>query len=87
MTDEYKTIFSIGETPMSIAVSVRLPEQLAFELGEVACATERSKSFVIQKALEAYFEEQADLQIALDRLNDPTDTVISLEAMRSELAL
>jgi hypothetical protein len=42
---------------------------------------------VIQKALEAYLEEKADLQIALDRLNDPADAVISLEAMRSELGL
>jgi len=70
---------------MSIAVSVRLPDRLAAELAEVASATERSKSFVVQKALEAYLKEQADLQIALDRLNGPTDPVISLEDMRSEL--
>ena len=72
---------------MSVAVSVRLPDRLAAELGEVASATERSRSFVIQKALEAYLDEQADLQIALDRLNDPADAVISLDAMRSELGL
>ncbi len=72
---------------MSVAVSVRLPDRLAAELGEVASATERSKSFVIQKALEAYLEERADLQIALDRLNDPTDVIVSLEDMRSELGL
>lgn len=72
---------------MSTAVSVRLPDRLAAELGEVASATERSKSFVIQKALEAYIEEQADLQIALDRLNDPTDVIISLQDMRSELGV
>lgn len=45
---------------MSVAVSVRLPDRLVAELGEVASATERSKSFVIQQALEAYLEEQAD---------------------------
>lgn len=72
---------------MSVPVSVRLPEQLAVELSEVASAAERSKSYVIQKALEAYLEEHADLQIALDRLNDPSDTIISLEDMRSELGL
>lgn len=72
---------------MSVAVSVRLPDRLAAELGQVASATERSKSFVLQKALEAYLEEQADLQIALDRLNDPTDVIISLEEMRSGLGL
>ena len=72
---------------MSVAVSVRLPDRLAAELGEVASATERSRSFVIQKALEGYLEEQADLQVALDRLNDPTDPVIALEDMRSELGV
>ncbi len=72
---------------MSIAVSVRLPDKLAAELGEVARISERSKSFLIQKALEAYLDDQADLQISIDRLRDPTDPVISLDDMRSELDL
>ena len=72
---------------MSVALSVRLPNRLAAELEEIATATERSKSFVMQKALEAYLMEQADLQVALDRLNDSTDAVISPEAMRAELDL
>lgn len=72
---------------MSKAISIRLPDKLAQELGEVAGATERSKSFVIQKALEAYLDEQAELQVALDRLNDPTDEVISVDQMRSEIDL
>jgi RHH-type rel operon transcriptional repressor/antitoxin RelB len=72
---------------MSVAFSVRLSDRLAAELDEVAATTERSKSFVIQKALEAYLEEQADLQIALDRLNNPADGVISLDEMRAELGL
>ncbi len=72
---------------MSVAISVRLPDVLAKELAEVSVASERSKSFVLQKALEAYLEEQADLQISLDRLNDPTDAIISMEAMRSELGI
>jgi len=70
---------------MSVAVSVRLPERLAAELDEAAVATERSRSFLVQKALEAYLGEQADLQIALDRLRNPADPVISLEEMRAEL--
>lgn len=72
---------------MSVAVSVRLPDFLAKELTEVSAASERSKSFVLQKALEAYLEDQADLQISIDRLNDPTDTVVSMEEMRSKLGL
>jgi RHH-type transcriptional regulator, rel operon repressor / antitoxin RelB len=72
---------------MSKSVSVRLPEKLARKLSEAAKASERSKSFLIQKALEAYLEEQADLQISLDRLQDPTDPVIGMDEMRSEIGL
>jgi len=61
------------EIHMSTAISVRLPEKLANALEQISKETERPKSFHIQKALEMYFEERADLHIALDRLNDPTD--------------
>jgi len=70
---------------MSIPLSVRIPDKLSKELNAVAEITERSRSFLIQKALEAYLEEQADLQIALDRLHDTTDRVISIEEMRKEI--
>jgi RHH-type transcriptional regulator, rel operon repressor / antitoxin RelB len=70
---------------MSIPLSVRIPDKLAQELNAVAKITERSRSFLIQKALEAYLEEQADLQIALDRLHDTTDRVISIAEMRKEI--
>jgi RHH-type transcriptional regulator, rel operon repressor / antitoxin RelB len=72
---------------MSVALSVRLPNGLAAELDEVAAATERSRSYLVQKAIEAYLAEQADLQVALDRLNDARDPRISLDAMRAELDL
>lgn len=72
---------------MSIALSVRLPSALAEELNELARATERSKSYLVQKALEVYLRDQADLQVALDRLHDPTDEVVSLDDMREELGL
>jgi len=75
------------EPAMSIAISVRIPEELALELDGVAKETERPKSFHIQKALEAYLDEYADLQIALDRLHDVSDPVISLEEMRQNLEL
>lgn len=72
---------------MSVPLSIRIPERLAAELDEVATAAERSRSFVVQKAIEAYLAEQADLQVALDRLNNSTDEAISLDAMRAELDL
>jgi RHH-type rel operon transcriptional repressor/antitoxin RelB len=72
---------------MSTAISVRVPDELASRLSEIARETERPKSFHIQKALEAYLAELADLQVAYDRLLDTTDSVISIEEMRKELEL
>jgi len=72
---------------MSTAISVRIPDDLALKLSEIAEETERSKSFLVQKALESYLSELADLQVAYDRLHDTTDPVISIEDMRKELEL
>jgi RHH-type rel operon transcriptional repressor/antitoxin RelB len=70
---------------MSTSVSVRIPDELVKKLDNLAKETERSRSFLIQKALEAYLDELADFQIALDRLNDVTDSIISIDEMRKEL--
>ena len=70
---------------MSTALSVRIRDDLASKLSEIAKETERPKSFHIQKAIEAYLSELADLQIALDRLHDPSDPIVSLEKMRKHL--
>ena len=72
---------------MSTAISVRLPEQLAMGIDEIALETERARSFHIQKAVGMYLKEYADLQIALDRLNDPADPVISLQEMRTKIII
>ncbi len=72
---------------MSITISVRLPEDIANNLADVASETERSKSFHIQKAIEMYLEEFADVQIALDRLRDKDDPLISSEELRAEVGL
>ena len=72
---------------MSTALSVRLPDILAKELSNAALTMERPKSFLIQKALENYLHEQADLQIGLERLRDTSDPVISLDEMRKEIGI
>lgn len=77
--------YTTRRKPMSIAVSVRMPDELVRDLDSVAKTTERSRSFHIQKALEIYLEDQADLQIALDRLHDTSDPIISLDEIRDSL--
>jgi RHH-type rel operon transcriptional repressor/antitoxin RelB len=72
---------------MSTAVSIRLPNILAKELDHIADETERPRSFHIQKALESYIEDFADVQIALDRLRNQKDQVISGHELRKSLGL
>ena len=72
---------------MSTAISVRLPRELAEQLDSIAKETERPRSFIIQKALESYIEDYADLQVALDRLHDKSDVIISGKELRKSLGL
>ena len=72
---------------MNTAISVRLPKTLADQLDSIAKETERPRSYIIQKALESYIEDYADLQVALDRLHDKTDPVISGKELRRSLGI
>ena len=62
---------------MSEAVSVRLPEDVAKRLDELAKSLDRPKTYIVTKALREYLEEYEDYLIALHRLNDKDDKVIS----------
>ncbi len=68
---------------MSQAVSVRLPEGIAKRLNQLAKSLERPKTYIVKKALEEYLEEYEDYLIALQRLNDKNDRIISEKELRS----
>ncbi len=72
---------------MSTAISIRISDKLAQQLNNVSKETERPRSFIIQKALESYIEDYADLQVALDRLHDKTDTIITSKELKKSLGL
>ena len=72
---------------MKATVSIRLPDELTKNLDEIAKETERPRSFHIQKAIETYIEDFADLRIAIDRLRNPKDEVISSKELRKSLGL
>ena len=71
---------------MPISISLRLPEDIHEQLEDIAEGTDRSKSYLIKKAIEQYLEEYADYQLALDRLNDKDDEIISSRELRKRLA-
>ena len=76
-----------GRDTMNTAISVRLPDELVMRLEGIAKESERSRSFIIQKALESYVDEVADFKIAYDRLHDANDPVISSKEMRESLGI
>ena len=72
---------------MSTAVSIRLSDDIAHELEGLARTIERSKTYIIRKAIESYLREYADYLVATKRLNDNDNDIISSDKMRNCLAL
>ena len=70
---------------MSKMYNVRIPDDLAVTVEEISKLTERSKSFIVKKALEIYAKEYYDYQVALDRLRDKDDKIISAPYMRKKI--
>lgn len=63
----------------SSLVTTRLPTQAVKTLEEIARERQRSPSAILREAFELYAEEWADYHIALDRLNDPGDPILTAE--------
>jgi len=72
---------------MSTAISLRLPNDLVKALELLAKSLDRPKSHLIRKALETYLAEYADYQIALDRLRDKDDAILTSAELRKRLDL
>lgn len=62
---------------MTEAVSIRLPDDIAKRLDELAKSLDRPKTYIVTKALREYLEEYEDYLVALHRLNDKNDRVVS----------
>jgi len=69
------------------AISIRLDEQVLRELEALSKATERSRTFLINEAIKTYMAEYGDYRVALDRLLDKDDELISSSELRSRLGL
>ncbi len=76
--------YVVIKTPSTVCV--RLPESMAEQLDDIADTADRPKSYLIRKAIEQYLAEYADYRIALDRLNDKDDEIISSAELRKRLA-
>ena len=72
---------------ISTSVSIRLPDDMADSLKSLSETIDRSKAYIIKKALQAYLEDYSDYLIAQERLNDKNDKVVSCEEMRELIGL
>jgi RHH-type rel operon transcriptional repressor/antitoxin RelB len=72
---------------MSKIITVRLPEEISDKLDDLSLEIRRKRSFIIKSALEQYLNEYADYQIALDRLKDKQDRIITSKDLRKELGI
>lgn len=70
---------------MAKAISVRLSDRDLKSVEKLAKANERSRSYIIQKAVETYVAEEGDYRLALDRLRDAKDEVISSRELRRRI--
>lgn len=70
-----------------VSQTVRLPEELASRLEQLANTTKRSKTSYIVEALERHLDECEDLELALSRFRDPDAEWIEHEDVRKELGL
>ena len=70
---------------MSKAVSVRLDKELLDELDNLAASLDRSRTFLITEAVRVYLREHGDYRIALDRLLDKDDAILSASELRGRL--
>ena len=68
-------------------LSVRLPDEVVHALDRVSSEVDRPRSYLIRKAVESYLDEYAEYQVALDRLRNKDDKVISGKELRKRLGL
>ena len=72
---------------MATSITVRVPDNLVDQLDELAVSLERSRAYLVKKAMETYLSEYADYLIALERLRDKDDDIISSQEMKNLLGI
>ncbi len=63
-------------------IAVRLQKELNQRLSSLAARTGRSKSFYVKQALAYYLEDMEDIDLAVDRIENPGERVSMEEAKR-----
>jgi RHH-type rel operon transcriptional repressor/antitoxin RelB len=72
---------------MQSVISLRLPDNLVQSLDKLSSSMDRPRTYLIKKALESYLAEYADYHLALERLRDKDDAIISSRDLKKNLGL
>ncbi|MBU1672804.1 MAG: ribbon-helix-helix domain-containing protein [Actinobacteria bacterium] len=68
-------------------ISMRIPADVLTELDELASILGRSRSSLINEAISTYITEYNDYLVALHRLLDKDDDIISSADLRESLGI
>ncbi|MFC2144758.1 ribbon-helix-helix protein, CopG family [Actinomycetota bacterium] len=66
-------------------VSLSLDEKLIKKIDDVSRVSERTKSWLVNKAVENYLDEIEDTEAAFQRSKDPDSEFITEEELRKSL--
>ena len=72
---------------MGKLISVRLSDDASGKLDRLSVERNRNRTYIIKAALERYFEEYADYHVALERLRDIDDKIITGKELMKSLGL
>jgi predicted DNA-binding protein len=70
---------------MTKTISARLPMKMIASIEEIAEVRNRNTNEIVRDALEIYLETWADYQIAVERLKDAQDEILSEKEFLDEL--
>lgn len=72
---------------MKKIISVSLDEEIVRRVDKASIVSERTKSWIVKKALENYLDEIEDAEIAYNRLTDAEANYLSEEELKKLLNL
>lgn len=66
-------------------ITAKVPDSLLKALDATAAKLEISRSALVRQALQRYLDDYDDLNVAIERLRDPTDSTMSWYEVRNAL--
>lgn len=66
-------------------ISARLPDELVRRVDEAARRLRRSRAQMIRTAVEYFMDDVEDLRLGLERLQDPSDSVLDWDEVKDDL--